>query len=73
MLVNPLFSFHKLNEDGIQRAVAIAKAFDELLKTLNEICPDGREFSIVKTKLEEASFFAKKSIANVPENQLEVQ
>jgi hypothetical protein len=73
MPVSPLFPFHKLNAQGIELAVKIARDFDQLLKELSQVCPDGREFSIVKTKLEEASFFAKKSIANVPENQLEVQ
>lgn len=68
-MVDPLFQFHKLNEVGIGQAVAIAETFTECLGKLKTMCPEGREFSIVKTKLEEAAFFAKKSIANMAANQ----
>lgn len=68
-MIDPLFQFHKLNEGGIKQAQEIASAFTSLLKKLQKICPDGREFAIVKTKLEEASFFAKKAMAKHPLNQ----
>jgi hypothetical protein len=42
--------------------------FHGLQDTLGTNCPDGREYSIVKTKLEEAAWFAIKSLANAPEN-----
>lgn len=63
------FQVHILNEEGIQQAKDIAFLFDELLTSLEAYCKPGREFALVKTKLEEASFFAKKSIANNPDNQ----
>ena len=68
--MNALFQFHKLNQDGISKAKVIAETFDNLLNDLHSYCPEGRELSIVKTKLEEASFFAKKAMANKAENQL---
>jgi hypothetical protein len=68
-IVSPLFQFHKLNEAGIKNAQLIDESFDSVLCYLSKICPDGREFSITKTKLEEASFFAKKAMAMRPENQ----
>jgi hypothetical protein len=70
-MIDSLFQFHKLNEVGIERAQQIAEKFSELLVSLEYLCPASREFSIVKTKLEEAAFFAKKSIANVAENQVQ--
>lgn len=68
-MIDPLFQFHKLNERGVAQAQDVAIYFSCLLDSLTAVCPASREFSIVKTKLEEAAFFAKKSIANVPENQ----
>jgi hypothetical protein len=68
-MLNPEFEVHILNDDGIKKAKVIACEFHNLLETLKALVPAGRELSIVKTKLEEACFFAKKGIANVPENQ----
>jgi hypothetical protein len=70
--MNKEFQVHRLNERGLERAANIAGAFDYLLDTLKGLLPEGRELSIVKTKLEEGCFFAKKAIANDPENN-EVQ
>lgn len=58
------FQVHMLNEQGKAKAVGIASAFDECLTKLEGLCPASRELAIVKTKLEEACFFAKKSMAN---------
>jgi hypothetical protein len=70
--MDSLFEVHRLNEAGMAKAAAIASCFDGLLIQLKTICPDStREFSIVKTKLEEAAFFAKKAMAKLPENQEE--
>jgi hypothetical protein len=66
--MNKEFTVHMLNDDGKKKANTIAAAFDECLEKLKTTCPEGRELSIVKTKLEEAAFFAKKSMANVHEN-----
>lgn len=57
------FAVHMLNDQGIVHANSIRNLFDELLTNLEIICPIGRELSIVKTKLEEACFFAKKAMA----------
>jgi len=66
--MNKEFKVHKLNESGMRKAETIASVFDSALEQLKQVCPESREFSIVKTKLEEASFFAKKSMAMNPEN-----
>ena len=65
--MNPLFQVHLLNDDGINKAKAMAEGFSALADKLEAILGAGvktREFSLVKTKLEEAAFFAKKAMAN---------
>jgi hypothetical protein len=63
------FSVHKLNPSGLERALQIAEAFDQLLGELTLLVSEGRYLSIVKTKLEEACFFAKKGMAQQGTNQ----
>lgn len=68
--MHPAFQVHMLNDDGIKEAKYLAEAFDRMLGELETICgKDSREMSIVRTKLEEACFFAKKAMASRPENQ----
>jgi len=64
------FEVHLLNNEGIEKARHMAGLFSVFLDQLEDITgTDGREVAIVRTKLEEASFFAKKAMANRPENQ----
>lgn len=77
--MNKEFAVHMLNETGKAKAARIAEAFDRLLVELttpatpndgaeNILCQPGRETALVRTKLEEACFFAKKAMASAPEN-----
>lgn len=70
------FSTHMLNEQGKKKAAQIAEDFDNLLRYLHVTCfglgdkeTEGREWSLVKTKLEEACFYAKKAMAINHTNQ----
>jgi|LakMenE18May11ns_1017448.scaffolds.fasta_scaffold8146305_1 hypothetical protein len=65
-LIRQEFQTFKLNPAGIQSATKIAEEFSVLLGKLEQMIPDGRELSIVKTKLEEAAFFAKRGMAKHP-------
>lgn len=60
---NPEFAVHMLNEQGKVKARQIQQTFDICLNRLTELCMDGRSMSLVRTKLEEACFFAKKAMA----------
>jgi len=62
------FAPPQLTTLGQKRSAEIVEGFHHLQDTLGTICPDGREKAIVNTKLEEAAWFAIKSLANVPEN-----
>lgn len=68
------FQVHVLNDIGIDRAKGVGELFSEFLDKLESFIPqtpsqNGREMALVKTKLQEASFFAKRAIAVLPENQ----
>lgn len=63
------FRVHKLNNRGLAKAQAIADKFSELLFELEHLVPPGRHASVMRTKLEEACFFAKKGMAFAPENK----
>ena len=65
MTIRKEFSVHMLNEHGKEIAGRLAEEFTVFLNRLETLCGmDGREMSIVRTKLEEASFFAKKAMAS---------
>ncbi len=65
------FKVHMLNDAGKALATGIANAFDDCLSNLEMLCgKDGREMAIVRTKLEEACFFAKKAMASNPNNSV---
>jgi hypothetical protein len=66
---NPEFEVHMLSDEGKVKAHAIARTFDACLNRLTTLCPQGRHFNIVRTKLEEAAFFAKKAMASETKNQ----
>lgn len=63
------FKVHILNDQGKQKATAIAAVFSEALDKLEQLDVDGRELALVKTKSEEACFFAKRSMASKSQNQ----
>lgn len=60
------FRVHILNDQGKAKARQIAASFDELLSKIEGIVGEprpSREMALVRTKLEEACFFAKKAMA----------
>lgn len=71
--IAPEFQYHNLNSRGIGRCNFVSHEFTRLLTALKIVCPEGREFSLVKTKLEEACMFAKKAISKDGNNQGEVE
>ena len=64
-----MFEVHRLNEAGMAKAEQISATFSEALRQLETVCTAGRELAIVRTKLEEACFFAKRAMALDPSNQ----
>jgi hypothetical protein len=65
------FEVHWLNEGGKVKANNLAIIFSDCLTKLEKECgAEGREMALVKTKLQEASFFAKRAMAVKVENQV---
>jgi hypothetical protein len=70
MQVRSEFGVHLLNPEGISKAQKIATILSNTLDALEDLCgKDGREMAVVRTKMEEAGFFAKKAMACRSENQ----
>ena len=66
------FFVHMLNDAGKSKAAAIAEAFSACFDAVEKIAgvkDTGRELAIVRTKLQEAVFFAKRAVAIQKENQ----
>lgn len=57
------FQVHLLNASGVTKAIELAEIFTRALDEIEKLVPVGRERSIVVTKLQEASYFAKRGIA----------
>lgn len=65
-----LFQVHVLNELGMEKARELQALFENFLGDVELTCgSEGREMAVVRTKLQEAAFFAKRSMAMRPENQ----
>ena len=63
--MNNEFKVHILTPQGLDAMKEVANLFNALLTGLIDLSPvNTREFNLVKTKLEEACFFAKKNIAS---------
>lgn len=72
--IDDLFKVHRLNTQGIQAAEQLAKDFTALLRKVEALAaapgqPAGRELALVRTKLQEACFNAKRAMAMNPANQ----
>ena len=69
-MIRDEFKVHPLNDEGMKKAEGLAEDFSKFLDRVEQVCgKDGREMAIVLTKLREASFQAKRAIAQRQENQ----
>jgi hypothetical protein len=67
----PEFAVHILNEQGKKKAEAVGQVFTAALNAIETLCgDDGREMAVVRTKMEESCFFAKKAMAKRTDNQV---
>lgn len=57
------FRYYKMNEEGFSLSFVLAENFTELSDWLDKNCKRGPELFIAIRKLEEASFYARKALA----------
>ena len=70
MMINPLFASTLYSEVGKNKIFALREGFTFFLERVEELLPgNSRELSIIRTKLEEASFYAIKALRNYEENR----
>lgn len=69
--MNRLYDF-KLNEKGLAEVKNTKCIFSDFQETILSHLYDSREKSIVKTKLEEASFYVTRAIAQNTDNHSEI-
>lgn len=67
--MNREFEVHILNDAGKAKARHIAYAFDACLAAVDALVVDPRCKALMRTKMEEACFFAKKGMASADFNQ----
>lgn len=61
--------YHAPSEEGKLKHERLSIAFDTIMHTIEMVVPDGREKSIVFTKLEEAKMWASAGVARNPETR----
>ena len=70
MTIRDEFDTYDMSNAGQARAFDIAMVFTEALDAIEKIVgKEGRDMAIVRTKLEEACFFAKRANSRKPESQ----
>jgi hypothetical protein len=60
------FRYHAPSVEGVARHTELSEAFASLAVLVDDVCPDGREKSLVLTKLEEGKFWASAAVARDP-------
>ena len=58
-----MFDTHKLNEQGFVEVTQLKRTMAAAVDDVLPLMPEGRDKAVFKTKMEEAMFFATKSIA----------
>lgn len=75
-MVRPEFKYHELNESGQARVDRVAEVFSRALDDLEATVPscqdNARDMALVRTKLQEACFFAKRAVAIHPGFQAKI-
>lgn len=67
-----MFETHKLNDTGFAKVKQFKTTLSIAVATALKDLPEGRDKSLVKTKIEEAVFFGTRAIASVPDNHTEI-
>lgn len=63
------FQYHPPSSEGVEAHAGLTEWFVSLGGFIEKVCPDGREKSLVMTKLEEAKMWASAAVARNPDTR----
>ena len=63
-MIRKELAYTNVNENQKEKLQFLKETASELLNAIDEVCPDSREKSLSKTKIEEAIMWASKSISH---------
>jgi hypothetical protein len=67
--IRPEFQYHELNQAGVDACTTIREGFTDLLNLVESVIPEGRDRSLVITKLQEGCTAAVRGAAVMPKHQ----
>lgn len=67
-MIKDEFKQHLLTDGGKAKTETIARAFSDLLRAVEAVCPPGRHLALAKTNAEQSYFWAIQATATDPAN-----
>jgi hypothetical protein len=72
MPIDKPFAYHKPSVNGLRRITELREVFSSVERTIQEVCPDGRQKAVAITQLETAAMWAIKAVVfNDPDSIVE--
>lgn len=67
-MIREEFKEHLLSDQGKIKTAAIARAYSDLVKAIEALCPPGRHLALAKTNVEQSYYWAIQAAATNADN-----